>query len=84
MELRIVRFGNGEFRKDARRFEFVGIELQFRVIGISGRIIGVRVVPISARERIGLSVDVDERPRKCGPAIVDDVIPRRIPGNCRF
>ena len=84
-EFRIVGGENPRKRLEVSRIrpgrpEFVGIEFELGVIGISSGIIGSGGVPIASGERYGASVDVRERTGKGRARIVDDEIPGRLAG----
>lgn len=79
--VRIERPISGE-----RGSEFVGIELEFRPIGISGRIVRSRFVPVaSSQDDVRSSVgESNHGSGQRGSRIVDDVVSRRISGRRRF
>lgn len=67
-----------EFRQ-RRNPEFLGIEFQFRPIGISCRIVRSRLVPVASGERRRGSVEKRDSAGERGSGIVDDVVSRGIP-----
>ena len=77
--LRIVRGGGIVEILEKRRFEFIRIDFQFSVIGISRRIVRSLLIPRAAGKRVLGSVDERHGSREGGGGIVDDVVTRRIP-----
>lgn len=78
-------------RRGARRlgteesdFEFFGVQFEFGVVGISGRIIRSGDVPVPARQGRLVSVDERERPGERRSGIVNYVVPGGVSGNDGF
>lgn len=80
----VVRFRIVREATQRGRFEFVGVQLQFYVIRVSGGVIRVRVVPISTRKGVRYAVNVYESAGKRRSGIVDHELSRGFSRNCGF
>ena len=79
--VRIVRSERAFEKVRKGNLEFLGIEPELRVIGISGGIIRSRDAVVSSGKVRLHPVHVHEGSGQCGIFVMHDVVPRRISGN---